>query len=238
MYTSITIQDEYHQRYPLSRIPVEINDLFFTIHAVCITIVTIVQCFIYERGNQKVSKTAATFITASLTIGFVLFIVQLFGKLQLLDVIIYLSYVKLVITLIKYMPQAYMNYKKKSTVGWSIHNILLDFIGGILSITQMFVLAYNYNDWLQIFGNFTKFGLGAFSISFDILFMIQHYFLYDKTEQFENTDDGEVPAPVISQSIRDLNDTNQTLNANPRKTEIPQEPPDRSANPHPTSVDS
>lgn len=217
MISSLTIQDEYHQRYPLSRIPVEMNDLFFTIHAVCITLVTIIQCFIYERGDQRVSKLALSFITVSLSLGLVLLFVHLFGKLSALDIIIYLSYVKLVITLIKYMPQAYMNYRKKSTVGWSIHNILLDFIGGTLSIIQMFVLAYNYNDWLQIFGNLTKFGLGAFSISFDILFIIQHYFLYANPEHIE-IEDHEAPAPVISQSIRDLNETHQNTDNKSKKS--------------------
>ena len=39
--------------------------------------------------------------------------------------------------------QAYMNFKRKSTVGWSIGNVLLDFTGGSFSIIQMFLLAYN-----------------------------------------------------------------------------------------------
>ena len=36
-----------------------------------------------------------------------------------------------------------MNYRRKSTEGWSIGNILLDFTGGSFSILQMFLLAYN-----------------------------------------------------------------------------------------------
>ena len=39
--------------------------------------------------------------------------------------------------------QAYMNFKRKSTVGWSIGNVLMDFTGGSFSIIQMFLLAYN-----------------------------------------------------------------------------------------------
>lgn len=47
-------------------------------------------------------------------------------------------------------------------------------------------MAVSYNDffhlvtddWSAIFGDPTKFGLGAFSILFDILFMVQHYCLY------------------------------------------------------------
>lgn len=74
--------------------------------------------------------------------------------------------------------QAIMNYRRKSTVGWSIGNIILDFTGGFLSIFQMVVNAYNYNDWVSFFGDFTKFGLGLFSLAFDIFFMLQHYVFY------------------------------------------------------------
>ena len=55
------------------------------------------------------------------------------------------SYVKLFITFIKYFPQALMNYRRKSTLGWSIGNILLDFTGGSLSLLQTFLLAYNHS---------------------------------------------------------------------------------------------
>jgi hypothetical protein len=39
-----------------------------------------------------------------------------------------------------------MNYRRKSTLGWSIGNVLLDFSGGLLSIVQMFMIAYNYGN--------------------------------------------------------------------------------------------
>lgn len=39
--------------------------------------------------------------------------------------------------------QAYMNYRRQSTVGWSIGNVLLDFSGGTLSILQMIIESYN-----------------------------------------------------------------------------------------------
>ena len=45
---SDSVQHEYYNRYTYSRIPVEYNDLFFAVHAVIITILTIFQCFIYE----------------------------------------------------------------------------------------------------------------------------------------------------------------------------------------------
>ena len=36
-----------------------------------------------------------------------------------------------------------MNYTRKSTQGWSIGNVLLDFTGGAFSLLQMFLLSYN-----------------------------------------------------------------------------------------------
>jgi cystinosin len=144
--------------------------------------------------------------------GCCLFVSTLFTKVTVLDTVLYLSYVKLVITTIKYAPQAYMNYKRKATTGWSIHNIMLDFTGGTFSLIQMFLLAYNYDDWISIFGNFTKFGLGVISMLFDIVFFVQHYALYksdrrvalvnnSNDDDLENSSDS-CPSPVISQSIR------------------------------------
>jgi PQ loop repeat. len=38
-----------------------------------------------------------------------------------------------------------MNYRRKSTEGWSLGNIILDFTGGILSMLQMILNSYNYS---------------------------------------------------------------------------------------------
>ena len=78
---------------------------------------------------------------------------------------------------------------------------MLDFTGGSLSILQMFILAANYNDWSSIFGDPTKFGLGVFSIIFDIFFIIQHYILYKGYEPYESLVESEpVPSSSIDQS--------------------------------------
>lgn len=39
--------------------------------------------------------------------------------------------------------QAFMNYRRQSTEGWSIGGVLMDFSGGIMSILQMFLQSYN-----------------------------------------------------------------------------------------------
>ena len=42
-----------------------------------------------------------------------------------------------------------MNFRRKSTSGWSIGNVLLDFTGGSLSLLQMFLLAYNSGECMK-----------------------------------------------------------------------------------------
>ena len=44
------------------------------------------------------------------------------------------GYCKAAITFIKYVPQVFLNWKRKSTVGWSLENVLLDFTGGMFSM--------------------------------------------------------------------------------------------------------
>lgn len=71
-----------------------------------------------------------------------------------------------------------MNYKRKSTVGWSIDQILLDLAGGMLSISQLVLDSSLQGDWSGVTGNPVKFGLGNISMSFDIIFLVQHFVLY------------------------------------------------------------
>lgn len=80
------------------------------------------------------------------------------------------------------MPQVITNYRNQSTTGWSIVQILLDFVGGILSITQLCIDSYLQGDWSGITGNPVKLGLGNVSVFFDIIFIIQHYWLYKGAE--------------------------------------------------------
>jgi len=173
-----SIQDDYLDRHPRGVIPVQPNDVFFPIHAVFACAVTIAQCIMFERGSQAVSRGCWLILSGIAVFVVVILILSFTHILPWLDFLQYCSYVKLGITLIKYMPQAWMNYRRKSTVGWSIGNILLDFTGGSLSIVQMILISWNNDDWGSIFGDPTKFGLGFFSVVFDIFFMLQHYVFY------------------------------------------------------------
>jgi cystinosin len=100
------------------------------------------------------------------------------GSLTWLNVLYYLSTAKLAITIVKYIPQVYENYRRKSTVGWNIWNVLLDFAGGSLSICQLMIDCGSTGNWSGITGDPVKFLLGFVSIVFDIIFMVQHYIIY------------------------------------------------------------
>ncbi|EGD78852.1 nephropathic cystinosis [Salpingoeca rosetta] len=173
-----SIKDQYEHKHPGSTNPVQPNDVFFSIHAVVLTIVTIAQCFVYERGGQRVSKICIVLLTGAWLFAIISVGLAAGGIISWLQFLNFFSYIKLGVTLIKYIPQAYMNYRRKSTEGWSIGNVLLDFTGGSFSILQMFLQSWNNNDWSVFFGDPTKFGLGLFSVLFDILFMLQHYVFY------------------------------------------------------------
>ncbi|XP_043946638.1 cystinosin [Protopterus annectens] len=172
------IKDEFLQQNPNGVNPVDANDVFFSLHAVLLTLVAIVQCCVYERGDQKVSKIAIGLLVVAWAFALSSLFVAVAGKITWLQYLYYFSYIKLGVTLTKYTPQVYLNYRRKSTEGWSIGNVLLDFTGGAFSLLQMFLQSYNSDAWTLIFGDPTKFGLGLFSIMFDIIFMIQHYCLY------------------------------------------------------------
>ncbi|KRY18328.1 Cystinosin -like protein [Trichinella patagoniensis] len=206
LYFSPLVQTEYLEQYPNSVNPVLIQDVAFALHAFFATVLTIGQCFFYEfnqaklfqRGGQKLSKFCLILLVAfwgSALITLLLAAVRVITWLWFVSV---LSYVKLAISILKYIPQAVLNYRRKNTEGFSIGSIFLDFTGGVGSMFQMIVFAYNTDDWSQLFGDFTKFGLGLFSICFDIVFFVQRYALYRNYHEMDISEESE-----DSQSLND-----------------------------------
>ncbi|XP_012906161.1 cystinosin [Mustela nigripes] len=173
-----SIKEQFFLKYPNGVNPVDSNDVFFSLHAVALTLVVMVQCFLYEQGNQHVSWPTISFLVLSWVFVLITVILAAVGVITWLQFLFCFSYIKLAVTLVKYFPQAYMNFYYKSTEGWSIGNVLLDFTGGSFSLLQMFLQSYNNDQWTLIFGDPTKFGLGIFSIFFDVVFFIQHFCLY------------------------------------------------------------
>lgn len=89
-----------------------------------------------------------------------------------------MTYVKLLVTVFKYIPQVIANHRRRSTEGWSIDQVLLDACGGVFSLVQLVVDSSMQADWSGLTGNPVKLGLANISLLFDIVFMTQHYVLY------------------------------------------------------------
>lgn len=186
---------------------VSIQDVFFAAHALAITIFTLCQiAYYYDKTdpNQKVSHTAIS-VVVCLWWGFLIIILceeilKLWdpkdnrGKSFIFNSVIYLGWLKVFISLIKYIPQVLMNVRRKSTVGWSIHNILLDFTGGSLSLIQNIIDTIRGQKIISPGETYTlniaKYAISCVSIVFDIIFMIQHFWLFKKGkyDDKENTE--------------------------------------------------
>jgi len=142
---------------------VHANDVFFGLHAVAVTALTVAQCAALKREpGQAVSLPARAAIAALLVGGGAYAGAVAAGRGgSWWDFVLVVSYVKLGISCCKYVPQAVLNWRRRSTAGWNIHNVLLDFTGGLLSVLQQCGDAQATGDWGSVVGgNPVKFGLG------------------------------------------------------------------------------
>ena len=89
---------------------VHLNDVFFAVHAALLAGCTLIQCFIYERGNQHVSKLCASAIGFTVAASCVSFSLVIFDstRFPFLTFLYWLSWVKMGVTFFKYMPQVSM----------------------------------------------------------------------------------------------------------------------------------
>ncbi|KUI61200.1 hypothetical protein VP1G_08379 [Cytospora mali] len=181
-YYSPVIRDQYAARHDGHTPAVAFNDIAFAAHALLLSVITTSQylvpsvwAFTPSQGNKP-----SAFITGTAT-GAAMGVAAVDGWCWL-DAVYAVGYVKLWITLIKYTPQVVANFRNKSTVGWSIWQILLDFAGGVLSIAQLVLDSALQGDWSGITGNPVKFALGNVSMVYDLVFFTQHYVLYRGAE--------------------------------------------------------
>jgi hypothetical protein len=166
-FYSPVIKRQYAYRHPLSpETTVRFNDLVFAAHGFILCVITWSQFFPAIWGlkvgpSQRASRfILGVFWGSIIGIAIVLLIIQRKGLdggndpagWAWIDAIYALGYVKIVATLVKYCPQVYLNYTRKSTVGWSIWQILLDFIGGILSLLQLVIDSALQADWSGLTG--------------------------------------------------------------------------------------
>lgn len=104
MPTKCSFQEQYARRFPKSAKPVVLNDVIFVINVTISTIIIWFQTLIYDRGDQKVSKIAKTFLLACNTMTPTVIVLVWCRVLEWLDFVYVCSFIKLAVTL-KYLPQ-------------------------------------------------------------------------------------------------------------------------------------
>ena len=185
MYFDPKVKFEYQRLHPDGVLPVQLNDVVFAVHAFLAASVTLAQCILLRSTHQRLSLPTLIYLSL-ITILVIIIISLCLAKLSSWLTCLYLlSYLKLLITVIKFIPQVVMNYRHKSTRGWSVGNVVLDLAGGLASLLQMILVALNSSDWTSLTGDLTKLGLSLVSLGFDILFLFQHFVLYKDREPYQ-----------------------------------------------------
>ncbi|KAL0395742.1 UNVERIFIED_CONTAM: Cystinosin [Sesamum calycinum] len=202
LFFSPTVQRQYREKFGFNEmIPVAANDVAFSMHAVLLTAFTLFQIAIYDRGHQKVSKACVGIVSVAWLSAAVCVFVAI-HRHSWFWLVSCFNTIQVVMTVIKYIPQAILNFRRKSTVGFSIGNILLDFFGGVTNYGQMVVQSVDQNSWVNFYGNIGKTMISLVSIFFDILFMVQHYVLYRP----KKTDDPSEPNVVSKEPLLETSD--------------------------------
>ncbi|PHH63456.1 hypothetical protein CDD81_5835 [Ophiocordyceps australis] len=208
---SPTVRAQYAARHHGLEPTVQLNDVLFALHALVLSLITASQYFCAQRlwHFHPAVGTRPSRAMVGIATGCVLAIVATYalaarahrlGRVDAasdwcqLDVVYAAGYVKLLVTLVKYTPQVVVNARARSTVGWSISQVLLDLVGGVLSLVQLALDSYRQHDWSGVSGNPVKLALGNASMLYDSIFMVQHYVLYPQRAEGPWPD---VEAPLL-----------------------------------------
>ncbi|KAG9004107.1 hypothetical protein FRB94_012416 [Tulasnella sp. JGI-2019a] len=199
-YSNPSIREAYRQRHGGKDNSVMSNDVAFAVHAFVLSTFTLLQTWWYPRGEkQRVSTYHRVVIAIFFTLAALDTTLLLFGGETGIDFLYHLSYFKLYVSTAKYIPQAVTNYKRKSTVGFSIEGMILDLSGGLLSLIQSLLIAHMDSDWSSVIGNPVKFGLSLLAMCFPTIYIVQHFILYRGREPEENVAKGPDDQPLLSE---------------------------------------
>lgn len=132
----------------------------------------------YDRGSQKIHSSTIVVCVGCLVALLILVFLKCFGIGSWFLVLQYCGYVKLVVSFGTYSPQVWLNFKRKSTTGFHIGGVLLDFGGGVLSLLQMDIYCFIEHSINQLTGNIPKMALAVVTLLFNIILVWQHYVFY------------------------------------------------------------
>lgn len=153
MYSVQSVRDAYERDHHGHTPTVAINDVCYALHALVITFLFVAQ-MAYFDGKKQMPTVFAMRVACVLVIIIVLYLVLIaslgekwHSVCSFMNWLYFLSFVKVGITFVKYIPQVLLNYTRKSTLGWNIVSTFMDFEGSALSILQLVLDCNNLDDW-------------------------------------------------------------------------------------------
>uniref|UniRef100_A0A7S3A1P0 Cystinosin n=1 Tax=Rhodosorus marinus TaxID=101924 RepID=A0A7S3A1P0_9RHOD len=186
LHWSGRVRASYIARYGIPP-QVEFNDIIFAVHGLCLCVITFVQCLIYDAGNQKARPTVIL-LNLIIWMGLVLLTILTIVGFDSTFLISFLGIGKVTCSFVKYLPQIVLNFRRKSTFGWSISFVLLDLLGGIFSIIQQTLRSIQISSIKPFTANVAKTGLAVETLIFDTIFIVQHCILYRNADEFDSLD--------------------------------------------------
>ena len=108
---------------------IHISDILFAVHGLSMVSVHIVLVIYYPKDTNKPRLVwlGCAMLSILVVAGYSIFDPNAENIIKLMGLM------KVVISFIKYCPQVYLNWIRKSTFGWSLENVILDLVGGLLA---------------------------------------------------------------------------------------------------------
>ena len=184
-YICYTLYNAYGLIYSARYSPqVHLSDLLISLFSLSLLTFSITIWIIYPKNKNHPELFWNLFVVASLAS---IICYWIFFADNIEDLFEFLGMQKVFLTIVKYCPQVYHIWVKRSTWGFSIWYVNLDMIGSVCNTLQIVVDIEND----KIGMNYAKFGLGFVGIFFDSIFMFQHHVLYGGSQPADEDDDNE-----------------------------------------------
>ena len=184
LFFSNNIKNKYQKIMKDDCTDIYLSDLFFGTHALLSTLILVFQYYYYDHSNNKLTiissinlLTLTILVLLEITLCIILYYIHN-NDIFLAYLILCFSISHNVFTFLKYVPQIYYTYKRKSIHDWNIANVHFDILGALFLLSEMIVTAINKNEIDSLFSNLAKFNLTIITILFDSILYIQYYYFY------------------------------------------------------------
>ena len=219
-----TIIAAYENAHRTKVIPVFWFDVVFSVVAMGMCILLLIQYLYYADGNSEVGTSCKVVITAVLLSILGIYLASLAGSISCFSAFMLVPWMRLPIAVIKYIPQIITNYKHEDTSGLCIIMVIAEFLVGFATVVQMIIARYNYNDISLLVGNFSKFFDGLCTLIGNLVFLVQYFYWYKNNrmvdpffmawKKFQNLQGTTRNVPIVktSEEVKCEIKANQTHN--------------------------